>query len=111
MPRNNEDPDEMPRNSGYPDEIPRNSVDPDEMPRNSGDLDEMPRNAAFHLGLHCSFKYPFRGLQDTCIKVNALDNPYLVDWIINCWLNPVMNTVHRISPFNGIKIINGINYI
>ena len=28
---------------------------------NSADLDEMPLHAAFHLGLHCLPKYPFRG--------------------------------------------------
>ena len=32
-----------------------NSVDPDEMLHN---------NAAFHLGLHCLPKYPFRGFQN-----------------------------------------------
>ena len=30
---------------------------------NSVDPDEMPHYAAFHLGLHCLSKYPFRGLQ------------------------------------------------
>ena len=29
------------------------------------DPDEMPPYAAFHLGLHCMAKYPFRGFQDT----------------------------------------------
>ena len=28
---------------------------------NSADPDEMPYYAAFHLGLHCLPKYPFRG--------------------------------------------------
>ena len=28
---------------------------------NSVDPDEMPHNAAFHKGLHCLSKYPFRG--------------------------------------------------
>ena len=28
---------------------------------NSVDTDEMPHNAAFHQGLHCLSKYPFRG--------------------------------------------------
>ena len=32
---------------------------------NSGDPDEMQHCAAFHLGLHCLPKYPFRGLQYT----------------------------------------------
>ena len=32
---------------------------------NSVDPDEMPHNAAFHLGLHCSSKYPFRGFPYT----------------------------------------------
>ena len=27
--------------------------------------DEMQHHAAFHLGLHCLPKYPFRGLQNT----------------------------------------------
>ena len=30
---------------------------------NSEDPDEMQHNAAFHLGLHCLTKYPFRGFQ------------------------------------------------
>ena len=30
---------------------------------NSADPDEMPRLAAFHLGLHCFSKYPFRSFQ------------------------------------------------
>ena len=30
---------------------------------NSADPDEMPHYAAFHLGLHCLPKYPFRGFQ------------------------------------------------
>ena len=29
------------------------------------DPNEMPHNAAFHLGLHCLPKYPFRGFQYT----------------------------------------------
>ena len=32
---------------------------------NSAGPDEMPRFAAFHLGLHCLPKYPFRGFQYT----------------------------------------------
>ena len=32
---------------------------------NSTDPDEMQHYAAFHLGLHCLSKYPFRGFQDT----------------------------------------------
>ena len=32
---------------------------------NSADQDEMQRKAAFHLGLHCLPKYPFRGFQYT----------------------------------------------
>ena len=32
---------------------------------NSADPDEMPLNAAFHLGLHCLQKYPFRGFPNT----------------------------------------------
>ena len=28
---------------------------------NSADPDEMPHDVAFHLGLHCLSKYPFRG--------------------------------------------------
>ena len=30
---------------------------------NSANPDEMPHHAAFHLGLHCLLKYPFRGFQ------------------------------------------------
>ena len=30
---------------------------------NSADPDEMLHNAAFHLGLHCLPKYPFKGLR------------------------------------------------
>ena len=30
---------------------------------NSADPDEMQHYAAFHLGLHCLLKYPFRGSQ------------------------------------------------
>ena len=30
---------------------------------NNADLDEMQHNAAFHLGLHCLPKYPFRDSQ------------------------------------------------
>ena len=33
------------------------------MRANSADPDEMQRYAAFHLGLHCLLKYPFRGFQ------------------------------------------------
>ena len=32
---------------------------------NSADPDEMLLYAAFHLGLHCLLKYPFRGFQST----------------------------------------------
>ena len=32
---------------------------------NSADPDEMQHNAAFHPGLHCLPKYPFRGFQYT----------------------------------------------
>ena len=32
---------------------------------NSADPDEMQYNAAFHLGLHCLPKYPFRGFRYT----------------------------------------------
>ena len=32
---------------------------------NSADPDEMQHYAAFHLGLHCLPKYPFRGFQYT----------------------------------------------
>ena len=32
---------------------------------NSADPDEMQHHAAFHLGLHCLPKYPFRGFQYT----------------------------------------------
>ena len=32
---------------------------------NSVDPDEMPHYAAFHLGLHCLSKYPFRGFKYT----------------------------------------------
>ena len=32
---------------------------------NSSDPDEMQHYAAFHLGLHCLPKYPFRGFQNT----------------------------------------------
>ena len=32
---------------------------------NSEDPDEMQHYAAFHLGLHCLSKYPFRGFQYT----------------------------------------------
>ena len=32
---------------------------------NSADPDEMQHTAAFHLGLHCLSKYPFRGFQHT----------------------------------------------
>ena len=32
---------------------------------NSADPDEMPRFAAFHLGLHCLQKYPFKGFKST----------------------------------------------
>ena len=32
---------------------------------NSVDPDEMQHYAAFHLGHHCSLKYPFRGFQNT----------------------------------------------
>ena len=32
---------------------------------NSVDPDEMLQNAAFHLGLHCLEKYPFRGFLPT----------------------------------------------
>ena len=32
---------------------------------NSADPDEMPHYAAFHLGLHCWPKYPFRGFCST----------------------------------------------
>ena len=32
---------------------------------NSADPDEIQRYAAFHLCLHCLFKYPFRGFQHT----------------------------------------------
>ena len=35
---------------------------------NSVDPDEMQQNAAFHLGLHCLPKYPFRGFQYTRVK-------------------------------------------
>ena len=28
---------------------------------NSEDPDEMPHYATFHLGLHCLYKYPFKG--------------------------------------------------
>ena len=31
----------------------------------STDPDEMPPNAAFHLGLHCLQKYPFRGFKSS----------------------------------------------
>ena len=30
---------------------------------NRPDTDEIPHNAAFHLGLHCPPKYPFRGIR------------------------------------------------
>ena len=36
---------------------------------NSAVPDEMQQYAAFHLGLHCFPKYPFRGLQCTKVKV------------------------------------------
>ena len=32
---------------------------------NSADPDEMPHYVAFHLGLHCLSKYPFRGFWST----------------------------------------------
>ena len=32
---------------------------------NSADPDEMPHHAAFHLGLRCLPKYPFRGFRST----------------------------------------------
>ena len=32
---------------------------------NSADPDEMQHDAAFHLGLHCFTKYPFRGVSNT----------------------------------------------
>ena len=32
---------------------------------NSADPDEMQHYSAFHLGLHCLHKYPFRGFQHT----------------------------------------------
>ena len=38
---------------------------------NSADPDE---NAAFHQGLHCLPKYPFRGFQNTTYRVIKLDN-------------------------------------
>ena len=38
---------------------------------NSADPDEMQHNAAFHLGLHCLPKYPFRGLQYNAVHVLA----------------------------------------
>ena len=34
----------------------------------SADLYEMQHNVAFHLGLHCLPKYPFRGFQCTIIE-------------------------------------------
>ena len=36
---------------------------------NSAGPDEMQHHAAFHLGLHCLPKYPFRGIQ----RVNKVD--------------------------------------
>ena len=36
---------------------------------NSVDSDEMPHYAAFHLGLHCLLKYPFRGFPYTKVKI------------------------------------------
>ena len=32
---------------------------------NNEDPDETPYHVAFHLGLHCLLKYPFRGFQNT----------------------------------------------
>ena len=39
------------------------------MMANSADPDEMPHLEAFHLGLHCLPKYPFRGFQ----KIQRVD--------------------------------------
>ena len=39
---------------------------------NSVDPDEMPQYAAFHLGLHCLLKYPFRGFPFTKGYVSAI---------------------------------------
>ena len=38
----------------------------------SADPDEMQHNAAFHLGLHCLRKYPFRGFLSTMGQVKDL---------------------------------------
>ena len=35
------------------------------VPANSADPDEKPLYVAFHLGLHCFLKYPFRDFQNT----------------------------------------------
>ena len=39
---------------------------------NSTDPDEMPHNAAFHLGLHCLQKYPFRDFKRVNIQLCSL---------------------------------------
>ena len=47
---------------------------------NSADPDEMPQCAAFHLGLHCLPKYPFKGFQFSkgqTIQENTSVSPYL----------------------------------
>ena len=44
---------------------------------NSVDPDEMQHYAAFHLGLHCLTKYPFRGFQYTFTKGPLSKNTFL----------------------------------
>ena len=43
---------------------------------NSVDPDEMPHYAAFHLGLHCLPKYPFRGFK--CTKGQLINRKILI---------------------------------
>ena len=38
---------------------------------NRADTDKMQRSAAFHLGLHCSPKYPFTGSQAANLNTNG----------------------------------------
>ena len=39
--------------------------------KKSADPDEMQHHAAFHMGLHCLPKYPFRGFQYANLRFNT----------------------------------------
>ena len=50
---------------GFPDNYELQSMKFKFILPNSAGPDEMPQNTAFHLGLQCLLKYPFRGFQNT----------------------------------------------